>query len=478
METIIGRAIEKKLLLDIEKSGDAELVAIYGRRRIGKTFLIRNGFSRELAFEFSGIHHATLDQQLEGFSLALTHASGSLPLAKPHSWLKAFEMLKQYLTPLVKSQRTVIFMDEFPWIDTPKSGFLPAFEQFWNTWASRQPKLVVVICGSAASWMITKIINNKGGLHNRVTKRIRLLPFTIGETAAYLKNRKIKLDKYQLLQLYMTMGGIPHYLKEIVLGESAAQMIDKLCFTKDGLLVDEFKNLYFSLFDNAQSHIDIVKALAKKGKGLSRQEIIDTCKLTTGGHATKLLDELIESGFIADYTPFGKTSRNKLYKLVDEYSLFYLKYIDGSKATGSGTWLKAMTGQSWTSWSGNAFESICLKHIPQIKKAMGIEAIYTEESVWRYQPKAKTEKGAQINLLIDRNDGCVSVCEMKFSAKPFEITKTYANELNNKIDCFQQQTGTKKTVFLTMVTTYGVKKPGSHPGLVQSEVLMDALFDV
>jgi len=478
METIIGRITEKKLLLDIEKSGDAELVAIYGRRRVGKTFLIRNGFSRELAFEYSGIHHATLDQQLEGFSLALTNASESLPLAKPESWLKAFEMLKQYLIPLIKRQRTVIFMDEFPWIDTPKSGFLPAFEQFWNTWASRQSKLVVVICGSAASWMITKIINNKGGLHNRVTKRIRLLPFTVGETAAYLKNRKIKLDKYQLLQIYMAMGGVPHYLKEIVPGESAAQVIDKLCFTKDGLLLDEFKNLYFSLFDNAQSHIDIVKALAKKGKGLSRQEIIDTCKLTTGGHATKLLDELIESGFIADYTPFGKTSRDKLYKLVDEYSLFYLKYIDGSKATGSGTWLKAMTGQSWTSWSGNAFESICLKHLPQIKKAMGIEALYTEESVWRYQPKVKTEKGAQIDLLIDRNDSCINVCEMKFSARPFEISKAYITELNNKLECFQEQTGTKKTLFLTMVTTYGVKNLASHPGLVQSQVTMDALFEV
>jgi len=478
MEAIIGRSTEKKLLLDIERSGDAELVAIYGRRRVGKTFLVKNGFSTGLAFEYSGIHHATLDQQLEGFSLALTSASKSLPLAKPDSWLKAFEMLKQYLTPLVKKQRTIIFMDEFPWMDTPKSGFLQAFEHFWNTWASREKKLVVVICGSAASWMITKIINSKGGLHNRVTKRIRLLPFTVGETAAYLKHRKIKLDKYQLLQLYMVMGGIPHYLKEIMPGESAAQAIDKLCFTKDGLLQDEFKNLYTSLFDNAQNHIDIVKALAKKGKGLSRQEIIDACKLTTGGHTTKLLDELIQSGFVAEYIPFGKSSRDKLYRLVDEYSLFYLKYIDGSRATGPGTWLKAMAGQSWTSWSGNAFESICLKHISQIKKAMGIEALYTEESVWRYQPKTKTEKGAQIDLLIDRNDGCISICEMKFSGKPFEITKTYATELTNKIDCFQQQTGTKKTVFLTMVTTYGVKNMGSHPGLVQSEVLMNALFDV
>lgn len=387
-------------------------------------------------------------------------------------------MLKQYLLPIIKKQKTVIFFDEFPWIDTPKSGFLGAFEHFWNTWASRQHRLIVVICGSAASWMISKIINNRGGLHNRVTRRIRLLPFTIAETEAYLKHRKLNLDRYQLLQVYMAMGGIPQYLKELKPGESAAQAIDKLCFTKNGLLKDEFNNLYNSLFDNAQSHIAVVKALAKKGRGMSRKEIIDACKLSTGGHTTKLLQELTESGFIASYAPFGKSTRDILYKLIDEYSLFYLKFIDGSKASGTGTWLKAISGQSWKSWSGNAFESICMKHIPHLKKAMGIQALYTEDSVWRYQPNTKAEKGAQIDLLLDRNDSCITICEMKFSAKPFEISKAYASELKNKLDVFQEQSKTRKTLFLTMITTFGLKNADRFPGLVQSEINMDALFDV
>lgn len=244
MEQVIGRIEELSVLQKIERSGEAELVAVYGRRRVGKTFLIRNGFSKSLAFEFSGIHQATLDQQLEGFSLALTTAVGTLPVAKPDSWLTAFELLKQYLTPLVGKGRTVIFFDELPWIDTRRSGFLSAFQNFWNMWASREDNLVVVICGSAASWMIKKIIHNRGGLHNRVTRRIRLLPFTLSETEAYLKHRKIKLDRYQLLQLYMAIGGIPQYLKEVKPGDSAVQTIDRLCFTKDGLLFDEFKNLY------------------------------------------------------------------------------------------------------------------------------------------------------------------------------------------------------------------------------------------
>jgi len=477
MEQVIGRIEEKSLLQKIERSGEAELVAIFGRRRVGKTFLIRNGFSKRISFEFSGIHHATLGQQLENFSLALTNAAGGLPIAKPESWLKAFEMLKQLFEPLVTKERAIVFFDEFPWIDTPRSGFLPAFENFWNSWASQKKNLIVIICGSAASWMIKKVINNRGGLHNRVTKRIRLLPFTIGETAEYLRQRKVKLDKYQLLQIYMAMGGIPQYLKEIELGDSAAQTIDRLCFTKDGLLVDEFSNLYHSLFDSAQSHIDIVRALAKKGKGMTRTELIEACNLTSGGFATQLLSELTESGFISTYIPFGKTSKDALFKLTDEYSLFYLKFIEGSKATGPGTWLRITPGSSWKSWSGNAFEGICMKHISQIKKAIGIADVYTEVSVWRYQPKIKTEKGTQIDLLIDRNDSCINICEMKFSAYPFEISKVYASELESKLSVFQQITKSRKTLFLTLLTTYGVKNNTNYPGLVQKELTMDALFD-
>jgi predicted transcriptional regulator len=477
MEQVIGRIEEKSLLQKIERSEEAELVAIFGRRRVGKTFLIRNGFSKRISFEFSGIHHATLGQQLENFSLALTNAAGGLPIAKPESWLKAFEMLKQLLEPLVTKERAIVFFDEFPWIDTPRSGFLPAFENFWNSWASQKKNLIVIICGSAASWMIKKVINNRGGLHNRVTKRIRLLPFTIGETAEYLRQRKVKLDKYQLLQIYMAMGGIPQYLKEIELGDSAAQTIDRLCFTKDGLLVDEFRNLYHSLFDSAQNHIDIVRALAKKGKGMTRTELIEACNLTSGGFATQMLSELAESGFISTYIPFGKTSKDALFKLTDEYSLFYLKFIEGSKATGPGTWLRFTPGSSWKSWSGNAFEGICMKHISQIKKAIGIADVYTEVSVWRYQPKIKTEKGTQIDLLIDRNDSCINICEMKFSAYPFEISKAYASELESKLRVFQQITKSRKTLFLTLLTTYGIKNNTNYPGLVQKELTMDALFD-
>jgi AAA+ ATPase superfamily predicted ATPase len=476
MESIIGRKAELSLLQKIIKSDEAELLALYGRRRVGKTFLIRNAFQKQLVFEFSGIHGATLDQQLENFSEMLSKASGSLPLAKPANWLQAFKMLTDYLLSVIKKQKKVIFFDEFPWIETPRSGFLPAFENFWNIWASRQKNLVVVICGSAASWMIQKVVNNRGGLHNRVTRKIRLLPFTISETAFYLRSRKVNLDKYQVLQLYMVMGGIPQYLKEIERGESAIQAIDRICFTKEGFLYEEFKNLYQSLFDDARYHTDVIRALARKSSGLTRNEIIESCKLSSGGGATQLLEELTESGFITPYIPFDRKVKDNIYKLTDEYSHFYIKFIENNRSLGPGSWIRFSAGTSWKSWSGYAFESICMKHAQQIKKALGIENVHTETSVWHYKPQ-KGEPGAQIDLLIDRQDLCINVCEMKFSMGDYEITKNYAKELENKLKVFRDRTKTRKTLFLTMVTTYGVKNPTNYSGLVQNEVTMTALFN-
>jgi len=475
MDTLVGRADEIKLLSGILQSGSPELVAVYGRRRVGKTYLIRNVFRRQMAFELSGIHNATLKQQLENFSIALTAAAPSRLLPQPTSWMAAFSMLIAHLTPLIKKRRRVIFIDEFPWLHTPRSGFMQAFGHFWNTWASKQNNLAVVICGSAAAWMIQRVINNRGGLHNRVTRRLRLLPFTLSETEAFLKYRKVNLDRYQILQLYMAMGGIPQYLKEIEPGESATQAIDKICFSKDGLLHDEFKNLFLSLFDDATHHIDIVKTLAKKGTGLTRTEIINTIKLTTGGRATKILDELTESGFITPYIPFDRTAKDIVYKLTDEYSRFYVKFIENKRYGGVGTWIRLATSATWKSWSGIVFESICMKHVHQLKKALGIAGVHTEVSVWRHRP-AKDIQGAQIDLLIDRQDMCINVCEIKFTTGKYEITNRYAQELQTKLHTFSDATTTRKTLLLTLISTHGAKNSKSFPGLFQNEVTMDALY--
>ncbi|WP_089814572.1 AAA family ATPase [Chitinophaga sp. YR627] len=478
MKIFIGRKEEKNILEKTLKSEEAELIAIYGRRRVGKTFLIREVFKSKIIFEFSGVHNATLKDQLLNFRNRLAEVTNQkLPPEIPIGWTEAFEMLKKYCDPLLKKGKCVIFLDEFPWLNTPKSGFLSAFEYFWNSWGTKQDNLVLTICGSAASWMIQKVVNNKGGLHNRITRKIRLLPFTLTETKDYLESKNVKLDLYQITQLYMVMGGIPHYLREIEAGLSAAQNIDRLCFTKDGILKSEFDNLYRSLFAEADKHIAVVKALNNTPAGLTRKEIIKTCGLSSGGRATLLLDELMESGFITNYIPYEKNVNDTIYKLSDEYSRFYLKYIEHGRATGEGTWMKLSTQATWKSWSGLAFESICLKHTNEIKAALGISGVYTEESIWRYVPGKKEDAtGTQIDLVLDRNDFCVSICEMKFSASEFSIDKSYAEELKNKLDIFQQKTKTKKALFLVMITTFGTKQNMYKPGLVQNDIMLEELF--
>ncbi len=476
---IVGREAEISVLKEALKSDQAELIAVYGRRRVGKTFLIRSVYSNQMVFDFTGVKDASLSDQLKNFSRVLVSTfkpSSKLQVAK--SWIDAFWQLAELLEKDLNKGKKVIFLDEFPWLDTPRSKFLQAFDHFWNAWASRFDHIIIVICGSAASWMIQNILRNKGGLHNRLTRRIRLMPFSLYETERLLIKNGINLDRYQIIELYMAMGGIPQYLKEIKAGESSTQAIDRLCFNKDGPLFYEFQELYVALFDRADKHLEVVKALANKPSGLSRNELIEIGGVKTGGTLTTVLDELMESGFIIDYFPFGKKHRDIIFKLSDEYSLFYLKFIEKSKSTGVGTWISKSTSTSWMVWSALAFENICIKHIPQIKKALGISGIYTEHSIWRYASQSSSDlKGAQVDLLFDRNDKCINLIEIKFSIKEFVIDKKYAEELKQKRWTFLENTKTKKSVFVTMLTTFGVKENEYYVGKVQNQINMDALFE-
>ena len=477
MADIIGRRDELEVLKKALDSREAELIAIYGRRRIGKTYLIRNYYEDRIAFDLTGMNEGTLSAQLLQFSKSLQQATNApLPLTPPDSWVNAFTALAQMLKTLSKRKKWVVFFDEFPWLNSRKSGFLEAFDHFWNTWASRQPHLIVVICGSAASWMIDNIVNAKGGLHNRITRSIRLLPFNLLETKDYLNSLSVKLDNYQILQLYMALGGVPHYLRNVERGQSATQTINKICFTKTGTLRDEFDNLYQSLFEHADNHVKTVQALSKTSKGLTRQEIIDTCGFSSGGGTTNMLNELEQSGFIQSAVPYKKTSREAIYRLVDEFSLFHLRFMDGIKITGDDMWTRMSNTNAYKIWCGMSFEAICLKHIPQIKKALGISGVHSEESPWRYSG-TKNAEGAQIDLLIDRADRTINVCEMKFYTDEFTIDKAYATELDRKMHVLREQTKTKKSLFLTFITTYGVKKNEYSDKLVHKSLTMDLFFD-
>lgn len=475
-QTIIGRESEKAMLEEILQSTEPELLAIYGRRRVGKTFLIKSFYKNNLVFSCSGQYNGKTKEQLVNFArqLELYFPTNNI-LDVPENWQEALFRLQQCLDTTKGKVKKVVFFDELPWLDTHKSGFLSSFGYFWNMYASQRDDLIVVICGSAASWIINKVINNKGGLHNRITRKIRLLPFTLGEMEKYLLSKSIQFDRYQLLQLYMVMGGVPAYLNAIEKGKSAAQNIEKICFEKDGMLNGEFDNLYAALFNRPDRHIQVIEALAKKNKGLTRNEIIKTAKFITGGGITEVLNELTESGFITKVYPFGKKERDSLFRLTDEFSLFYFRFIQHQKSNEKGMWLSRQATTAYTIWGGYAFENICFKHIDKIKRALQIGAVQTNESAWMVEGNIKQD-GAQIDLLIDRADHCINICEMKFSLHEFSIEKKYALGLERKVSVFRESTKTRKTLFLTMITTYGVKKNGYYTNLIANEVTIEDLF--
>lgn len=475
MNKFIGREHEISMLNHALTNNAPELIAIYGRRRVGKTFLVRHVYKKHLIFEISGLHKGKLSDQLQNFSIILSKAINPSHKTKiPKSWLEAFSQLEDYIENTATPRKKVVFLDEFPWFDSPKSKFLMAFGNFWNAYASKKSGLVIVICGSAASYMVRNIIKSRGGLHNRITQRIRLLPFNLKETKKFIKDRNLKYNSYDILQLYMAIGGVPFYLDKLRRGESVTQALDRLCFTKDGILTDEFNLIYASLFDQHERHVAIIKALSAVRKGLIRDDISRLSGVATGGTLTRIIGELIESGFVTKYLPFGKNSKDALYRLSDEYSMFFLKYINDNRTGGPGTWQKLSHSRSYESWSGFSFENVCLKHIDQIKTALQISVIRSENSSWTYQ---SNEGGTQIDLLIDRDDNIINLCEMKFSKDKFSITKSYAGILRHKENVFRKITGTRKTIFITMITTHGIEENSYSLELVNNSFKMEVLFE-
>ena len=471
MKEIIGRNTEINRLTDYVNSGKPELVAVYGRRRVGKTFLIKQFFNEKFVFYLSGAENASKQQQLFNFATALNMYSGKEhPIVE--NWQKAFVQLEQYLRGLKAKGRKIIFIDELPWLDNAKSGFLSAFEYFLNTFASSQKDIFFVICGSATSWMMNKIIKNRGGLHNRVTRQIWLEPFTLNETEQFLKSKKIVLSRLQIAECYMIFGGIPYYLEQLEKSLSVAQNIDNLFFKKNASLRDEYSKLYSSLFKSPEKYMQIIETLAKKRKGLTRDEVVKFSNISNGGGLTTMLEELELCGFISINYNFATKKNLQLYQLTDFYSLFYLHFVKGMKGVNSDYWSSLVDNSKYQAWAGYSFELLCQTHSSQIRRALGISGVTTYSSGWRSKD---AEDGAQIDFLIDRNDNVINLCEMKFSTKKFLITKDYDENLRHKRGIFIEETNTKKSVHITMITTYGVKH-NEYWNNIQSEVLLDDLF--
>lgn len=484
---LIGRNEEKAMLEDFVKSDRPEFLAIYGRRRIGKTFLIKQTFAERdcIFFNVTGVQNGSKEAQIKLFTKEIGNVFyQGAEIKERDNWIDTFDVLAAAIEKNVpKDRKIVLFFDEFPWMATHRSGLLQALEHRWNHSWSNDERIKLIICGSSASWIINKIINNKGGLHNRITRQIHLMPFNLKDTAEFLSHLKIKLDYKQIAELYMATGGVPYYLLRAEKNQSATQLIDKMAFQHNCLLFNEFDNLFSSLFENANHHVELLRIIANSHSGIGQEEIISNSPdISRGGRTVDRLKELEDTGFVVSFMPHMHKKRGRYYRLIDEYTLFYLDWIEPIKNTlqkkslESGYWQERHHTPAWYNWAGYAFESICYKHIHQIRKKLNISPSAIANG-WRYVPVAKSsEQGAQIDLLFDRDDDTITICEIKYTTEPFAITKEYAQNLKNKIAVFKEKTRTKKNIFLVMISANGIKETIYSEELVQGVVTLEDLF--
>ena len=469
-EKLIGREEEKKRLLQYVATVRSEFVAIYGRRRVGKTFLVKQVLGRDFSFMITGMANVSNREQLKNFQMAMQKYT-ECP-APPTDWLSAFGMLEKYLENL-DVEKKIIFIDEMPWMDAKNSGFVSALEHFWNSWASYRDDIKLIVCGSATSWILNKIIGNRGGLHNRVTHQILVKPFTLRECASYFGENGFGYEHEEIAECYMALGGIPYYLSLFEQDKSVAQNIDNLCFARGGELAIEFNNLYSSLFKKGNQHIAVVGALATKGMGMTRLQLLKATKSVNNGNFTTVLRELEQCEFIRSYIPFGKNKKETMYQLIDPFTLFYFRYMKKRKSTQT-FWLKIQETPAYYNWCGYAFEILCLHHIEQILKALSIAGINNTPCSWSFAGN-KGSKGTQIDLLIDRADKTINICEMKYTRREFEITKEYDKALHDKMKIFKKETGTRKSLMLTMVSSAGVED-NIYSRRLQKVVTLDDLY--
>ena len=469
LRQIVGRIQEQEVLSNTLNSHRSELVAVYGRRRIGKTYLIREFFGDRITFGFTGLSSGTRAVQIKNFMLKLNEVTSLFKKEKqPDDWLEAFSYLKIFLKKNKQTKKKkVLFIDEFPWVDSHKSGFLAAFENFWNDYCTTRSDLVVVICGSAASYMVKKIIQNSKGLSNRITETIKLKPFNLKETQAFFKYKGIPIEEYEILKIYMALGGVAEYLEHVKMGDSAVVTIENLCFKQSGHLENEYNEVFKSLFDDNSYHQKIMNALSRnKKEGITRDEILEVLKISSGGRFSDSLEDLIQSGFVLKYDAYKDNTKATLYRIYDEFCLFHLQFLVPFKGS---KWTQIFQKQAYKSWCGYAFETICLKHIEEIKIAMRCDQIASKNYSWQH-PKA------QVDLVIDRDDDVVNLCEIKFYNDTFSMNAAYLKKLRNKESQFKSVTQTRKSIYTVMISTWGVKMNEYSKAILSNNLTMNCLF--
>lgn len=474
---MIGRQKEIEELNTLYDDNRAELVAVYGRRRVGKTYLINETFKDRFTFKHTalspdGEDENDLKRQLESFYISLKRYGMDENIKKPENWFEAFYLLEKLLDSKNQSKRILVYLDELPWLDTSKSNFIKAFESFWNGYGCAKNNLMLIVCGSANSWIQNNLINSHGGLYDRVTYEIKLSPFTLKECELFLKDKGIMMTRYDVVSSYMVLGGIPYYLCYFKKGKSLDGNIDDLFFSKNAHLKFEYDRLFLSCFDNSNLAQKIVRLLSSRRKGFTRNEIVKKLNISDGGNLTKVINALLSSDFIEKYVPFGCDSKISNYRLIDPFCIFYLKFCYEQERDSS-FWGNGVTSQELSSWRGLAFENVCLNHIYEIKKALGISGVITKTSTWNYNNE---NSSGQIDLIISRNDNVVNMCEIKFYSKPFTVDENLYMKILSRDEEIRKYISKKAAVHNTLITTFGANK-NQYSSVFQNILTLDDLFN-
>ena len=465
---LLGRIRETQALDRDLKKEESQFVAVYGRRRVGKTYLIREHFHNQFFFYHTGLRGGNLKSQLMAFRASLVkYGHETCPVLK--SWLEAFAELNK-LVETGKPGRKIIFIDELPWMDTAKSGLVTGLEYFWNALASARSErdIFLIVCGSASSWIVKNLLKNTEGLYGRLTDRIQLKPFALSECEEYARRLGLDFTRAEVAEAYMVFGGIPYYWSLLRPDLSLAQNIDELLFAADGKLRNEFDYLYASIFKNAEPHLKVVEALFGKKSGLSREEIVQVTGLKNGGNFKTVLDELEQCDFIRSYCPVGRKNRGAIYQLIDDYTLFYYTFIRDRPRDDTGFWLNALDSPRIANWHGLAFERLCLQHLREIKRALGISGLQVTAHAWRGEH-------AQIDLLLNRSDKTIDICEIKYAGTPYEIDKAEHERLLARKTALQASIPLRRRYRLVMITFAGLKH-NKYWNDIQGELTLDDLF--
>ena len=475
---------EELLTLKTEFSKkESSFIAIYGRRRIGKTELINHFLSQQdgVLFSVTGAYDVGLKAHLANFSNKLALVFGCTE-EKFTSWDKAFWALQNELrnSQLPEGGKISIFIDELPWLAEMKdNGFKGALSLFWNDFASKRDDIFLVVCGSATAWIIRHIIDDYGSLSNRITTQIHLDVFTLSESKIFLEQQGHKgLSHKTVVDYYMVLGGVAHYLTLLNKDLSFVQNINRLFFAKNGILRTEYNRLFRSLFKNHQVHEKIVDSLSIGWSGQSLAELGKRKGLTKGAALSNALKELEASNLLVKRYRYGQKKRDVLYSIRDPFIYFYNKWIKSVSQldfiSNPNYFLAVYKSQSYKSWCGFAFENIAHQHILAIKKALGIAGVITKNHYWR--ANNTVSKGAQIDILLERADDVINIIECKYHNTPFTINKRYAAELENKETIFIENTGFNGSVQIVMLSSAGLKENAYSQSILSRSLDLGIFF--